>query len=1297
MMNQLKTRGTDQAAHSGDYHSDALTCIAQSQIGGLFQAYIAEGFPLLYANPCYYQLHGYTQKEFEEKFQNYAQAVVVPEDIDGVTRQIEQAMLHRQELITLEYRVLRGDGKIAWLHVSGGLTETAEGILLSGMVINIDQRKSFEQQLLWSEKRFQIAMEQTQINVWEYDLQTRSIIPSEKNFPAFGHGVILNVPESQISGGIIHPDDIQKYTAIYTSLHLGQRNVSEVIRVRSADGNYRWEQINYTNLFDKDGNPVRAVAVAEDISSQKEAEQRFFQEEYLREMLSADTLLSVKVNLTQDKVLYVWSNQYRGEEMGKRHTYESLLEKVADHIANNTDRKKYLEQFSRESVNRIISLNQASIYGEYRCTELNGHIVWCAFRLTSMLDPVSQERIVVFYIRDINERKQTELALQERAERDALTGLYNRQTVESMIHQRILRQQKSNSQYTLFMVDMDDFKQTNDRYGHYAGDRLLQEVGRILREETDSRSIAGRIGGDEFLIFVDRILNKAQASSLAENLCDKLNIQYVVNGETLHTSASVGLVTVPSKEANFKEMFQQADSALYEAKFSGKATYVCFEGSKCRKHDNYILRDGCIARQYLGEHCMLDQLDDAIFIIDELTYDVLFMNSVAEKMFEITEYRDRKCYDLLQGFSQPCVFCREHLPGKNTFQTWENTNSRLHKRFMIRDKLVRWNGRRARLEVFTDLSKHESQLEAKIKAEQVMLECLSILLAGQTLEKAVQGVLENLGKFYQADRAYFAKTRDMQTVSISKLDWCAPEAAEVHDENFRIEQSNLVRWLNGLRSRRIAIFHSIEPMKELFPVKYAVLREKGVTSFAAVALLDEESMIGYIGIENPRRNLESTTLLKSLSYFMHNEVSKRHIRERQAFLETHDSLTGLLNWNYYTQTLSQIQPEALSSMGVLMVDVNHLYVMNQKYGSDYSDQLLRILARRLQENFEAMPAFRLSGDSFVVLCQDITYRIFLKRIDRFREQMEEDYPGSIAWGSSWADKDIQPGQLLNYAMKHLMISKKNDREKRTVDNRLNAIRLQRLQVALNDGRFQIYLQPKAKVDGGEIQGAEALVRYCDTDHGIVPPNKFIPQLEAEKNIQYVDFFVLREVCKLLCSWKQKKFPILPISLNFSRYTLMEENVVEKMNAIIREYDVDRSSLEIEITESAGDLEQRALTEVSQQIIDAGYRLSLDDFGAEYSNISTLSTLPLNGLKLDKSLIHDLYSNSRTRLLVENLICVCREIGIDSIAEGVEGQEQLDILKNLGCTYAQGYLYNKPLPVQDFEHKYFEVPIRTGQA
>lgn len=965
----------------------ALSFIAQSKIGGLFKARMDQGFTVLYANDCYYQLHGYTRQQFFQQFQNQASHLVHPDDLSMVSRKIADAIQKKQESLVLEYRILRGDGKIAWLQANAALTEASDGTMLSGMVINIDERKHFEEQLQWSEKRFQIAIQHTTIHVWDYDLQTRSILQTEKSHLFFGMDkVIPNVPESLIDSGCIHPDDTVKYAAMYSALHTGVKTTGAQVRIMGQDGKYHWEKIRYTNVFNEAGIPIRAVAVSEDITDQKEAEQRYFQEEHLREMLSADVLASFKINLSQNKVLRIWRGRLPHDFLRDIISYDQLFGEALRYIAHKGDQKRFSGLFSPSALSQAASQGQQSLYGEYRCSDGNGHILWCGFHVTLFCDSDTSERYVFCHIRDINERKKTELALRERAERDSLTGLYNRQTVESIIEKRLAFHQDRGLLCALFIIDVDNFKQINDTYGHYLGDQLLQEIGRILRIETNGSSIAGRFGGDEFLLFYEEIPNRYWAEQTADRLCKKLKIRYAINGKTLKSSVSVGMVIAECGKSNFQHLFQKADAALYDAKLRGKSQYTHFDSDCEPVQEIRMVYEGCIAKQHLGERCMLDELDDSLFIIDDNSHDVLFMNSVAQKEFGIESYRGKKCYDILQGFTQPCVFCKSHLPEESGYQTWETTNARLRKRYMIRDKSIHWDGKRARLEVFTDLTKHPRRLNTKLQAQQLLLE------------------------------------------------------------------------------------------------------------------------------RSPR------------------------------------------------------------------------------------------------------------------------------------------------------------------------------------NSRMRCLRLDKLRSALDNHHFQVYLQPKFEIPTGRVCGAEALARYVDDRHGVVSPVKFIPQLEKENNVRYVDFFMLEEVCRLLRSWQKQSQPVLPISLNFSRCTLMEDGVVEEINRIVDQYELERSLLEIEVTESVDAMDRRILTDISQRLIQAGYRLFLDDFGAEYSNLSILSALPLSGLKLDRSLIHDLYANPTSRVVAESLIQLCHKMKIVSIAEGVEDEEQLEILRAFGCTYAQGYLFNKPIPVQDYEKKYLNTAL-----
>lgn len=238
--------------------------------------------------------------------------------------------------------------------------------------------------------------------------------------------------------------------------------------------------------------------------------------------------------------------------------------------------------------------------------------------------------------------------------------------------------------------------------------------------------------------------------------------------------------------------------------------------------------------------------------------------------------------------------------------------------------------------------------------------------------------------------------------------------------------------------------------------------------------------------------------------------------------------------------------------------------------------------------------------------------------------------------------------------------------------------------ALEDGRFHLVLQPRMDARTRKVLGAEALARLRTPQHGDISPECFIPLLEKERLVRYVDLFIFEEVCKILSRWKADGRPLLPISLNVSRATLLENDLPHALLDISSRYCVDRGLIEIEITERAGDIDRETLSAIGLQIAALGFPLSLDDFGSKYSSMFMFSVLKFQVVKLDRSLVNDLASHAESRIVTRHMIDMFRELKIACVAEGVETPEQLRILQELGCTAIQGYLFSRPLPLHDFE-------------
>lgn len=213
------------------------------------------------------------------------------------------------------------------------------------------------------------------------------------------------------------------------------------------------------------------------------------------------------------------------------------------------------------------------------------------------------------------------------------------------------------------------------------------------------------------------------------------------------------------------------------------------------------------------------------------------------------------------------------------------------------------------------------------------------------------------------------------------------------------------------------------------------------------------------------------------------------------------------------------------------------------------------------------------------------------------------------------------------------------------------------------------------------------MRYYDQEKGTIPPSRFLPYIEKAGLIRYIDLFVLRDVCRLLRQWMACGREPLPISLNFSRSTILEPGILEEVNRIVESFDIPKQLLEIEVTETIGSIDNASLKAIVNQFVQAGYQIALDDFGAEYSNIYVLYSLNISTLKLDRRIISDIYHDNRARLVVKQIIELCRQLGITSVAEGVETEQHLEILREMDCDIIQGYYLNKPLPENEFFTQY----------
>lgn len=287
-----------------------------------------------------------------------------------------------------------------------------------------------------------------------------------------------------------------------------------------------------------------------------------------------------------------------------------------------------------------------------------------------------------------------------------------------------------------------------------------------------------------------------------------------------------------------------------------------------------------------------------------------------------------------------------------------------------------------------------------------------------------------------------------------------------------------------------------------------------------------------------------------------------------------------------------------------------------------------------------------------------------------------------------------PGDVMDRILPALQAAKMGGKDNVVFyDNSMEVSREKRMEIqklfpkALENKEFKVFYQPKIDITTGKLVGAEALCRWI-RDGRIVPPMEFIPVLEQNTDICQLDFYMLDSVCADIRRWLDEGGNVVRISVNLSRKHMMDVDLLEHIMNIVDKHNVPHEYIEIELTETTTDVEFRDLKRVVSGLQQQGIYTSVDDFGMGYSSLNLLREIPWNVLKVDRCFLpvdSDDSTSSRT-VMFKYVVAMAKELGLECIAEGVETQNQVKILRDNNCLYAQGFLFDKPLPLADFEKR-----------
>jgi diguanylate cyclase (GGDEF)-like protein/PAS domain S-box-containing protein len=430
------------------------------------------------------------------------------------------------------------------------------------------------------------------------------------------------------------------------------------------------------------------------------------------------------------------------------------------------------------------------------------------------------------------------------------------------------------------------------------------------------------------------------------------------------------------------------------------------------------------------------------------------------------------------------------------------------------------------------------------------------------------------------------------------------------------------------------------------------------------------------------------------------DITKRKQAEEQLVHETlHDALTGLPNRTLLMERIenllqrSQRHPDYLFAL--LFIDLDRFQIINDSLGHEVGDRLLMAIAQKLETTLRTTDTIaRLGGDEFVILLESIgDVSDAIRVADRISQELksplklgESEVSIGASIGIVLSSSDYQQAiELLRDADIAMYRAKEKGKACYEVFDRvMYAQALKQLQLendlrqALEREEFQVYYQPIMSLSTGTIKGFESLIRWIHPVRGFVSPADFIPLAEETGLIVPIGEWVLRAVCQQIVLWQTQGLDV-KVSVNLSGKQLQAPDLVATIERILLETGVAGSSLELEITESMLMERVEQLIEILQQLRDRGIKLSIDDFGTGYSSLSYLHRFPVDYLKVDRLFVKDMVDNPESLKITESIVNLAHNLNKKAIAEGVETEEQLDQLRQLGCEYLQGYFFSPPVP------------------